>query len=294
VTDTKTVARLANHPNYRVWLASLLLALLFHLFSLRVPVDFTGVHTLPPRVEIQEMTPQQLDAIRKQWRSGTPILDDTSPESKEEPKDSRYISDRNIRVEQEEKARNPTPGLPDRGKVGERQPSPPKPNLGDLGVKLQMPPKTPTRNAGNAAIEGPAGSQVITDDQAVDGSQNLLNARESKHYSYFRRMYEAFYPVWISLANDAFREVQLPEGEYSTAVHVAFNASGDLVGLEVLESSGVKPFDDAAVAAWRKTPSFPNMPEDLLEADRRFHYRIRLNYIIRGGGFQMLPPDRLR
>jgi hypothetical protein len=164
-------------------------------------------------------------------------------------------------------------------------------------VKLKPPPKSPAQSAQDtrsAAIPGEAGQQLIADKDVAEGSENLLNARESVFYSYFRRIYEAFYPVWHSLAQDAFREVQVPAGDYTTSMYIVFNSDGQMIHLEMLGSSGVRLFDEVAIAAWKKTPSFPNPPADLLDSSGQFHYRIKLNYEQREGGFQMLPPQRIR
>ena len=59
-----------------IWTLFLLLALIIHVLIFRIPWEWTPL-TAPPRVEIQQIDPRKLDAIRKQWKDENEFHTDT-------------------------------------------------------------------------------------------------------------------------------------------------------------------------------------------------------------------------
>jgi hypothetical protein len=168
-------------------LLGLLVAILLHasFFAIRFP---RVPPTAPPRVELQQIDPSKLEAIRKNWQKESKGLlldrDPSRPSEKEAPPDARYQSDRNIRVEKETRAANPAlvpkPGAATVPKADSKSQPPRRkalPKLGSLGVPLPIPRKPEeSGESGNPGTQG--GSQAILDPNVPLGGETLLNAED--------------------------------------------------------------------------------------------------------------------
>jgi hypothetical protein len=310
------VADTEKLPAYRsptVW--ALLLALLLHALWLTVPIHLSPTAPAPTRVDVQNIPNQQLEAIRRQWRERGLLTPKDVPASEKAPDDAKYMSDRNIRVEREQRARDTTV-LPRRGaqnQTGDQtRPAPQQrpqeqarprnnyPPLGDLGIKYRLPPKRqpPPQAVGgmpNAQSSGQAaGDQAILDDSLPVGSENLLNAQESIYYSFYARIYEAIAPVWESGVRNVLRTRPVPEGDYLTVVDVIFDANGNLLRVTYRQRSSSTDLDQVVEGAWTKAAPFPNPPRELIDERGEFH--IGYTFTVRvGSGFgaQFLPPERI-
>lgn len=312
----------------RPWIIGAILALLFHILILFPNIPgflFSPKALTPPRVDIKQVDPRKLEAIRKQWKEREKglLLDKNlhAPTAKEPPPDARYVSDRNIRVEKEQRAKQttvmPKPGTPGEPAAtqapSQSQPktAPPKPesrslhklpSLGNLGVPL---PAAPTRSAprqpvmashqGGAALNGgdDGGSQYLKDN-VPEGSENLLNAQESVYYSFYSRLYDAIGPVWQSKIRQAARSRRLQPGEYTTSIDVVFDKDGNLVAVNQISGSGIPDFDNAASSAWHSIGRFPNPPAGLLNEQGQVHtgwtFTVQLN---QGMNLESMPPERV-
>ena len=114
-----------------------ILALLFHVLVLfpKIPgMLFDSTAHTPPRIDIHQVDPHKLEQIRKQWKSREKalLLDKNlkSPTAAEPPPDARYMSDRNIRVEKEQRAKQ-TAIIPKTGLRGEPQAAPTQNGTGE-------------------------------------------------------------------------------------------------------------------------------------------------------------------
>ncbi len=292
---------------------ALLLALLLHALWLSVPFELHQEVTLPPRVDIQDIPAQKLEEIRRQWRERALLTPKDVPAAEQAPDDARYMSDRNIRVEKEQRARDTTV-LPRQGsqsssspeaaqKPRERARQQPRqaPKLGDLGVKYKLPPKSlppiaaapggmpRAQSSGQAA-----GDQAILDDRLPVGSENLLNAQESVYYSFYARIYEAIAPVWESGIRDVLRAQPVAEGDYMTVVDVTFDSRGNMLRMSYRQNSSSPELDRVVERSWKKAAPFPNPPSELIDSKGEFHtgytFTVRVG---RGFGMQFLPPERI-
>src|SRR4051794_24919909 len=91
----------------KLWLLFFLLAILLHFLIFRLPLTLPALTSQAP-VEVHTISPEKLEAVRRQWREKSLLLDQKKKPSEnpsEAPKDARYFSDRNIRVEKEQRAR---------------------------------------------------------------------------------------------------------------------------------------------------------------------------------------------
>jgi len=275
------------------WALFLLLAILFHFLLMSRKVDWSHSPTAP-RVEVQQVDPRKLEAIRKQWKRerSRNILIDKDPSRKKEaeaPRDARYFSDRNIRVEKEQRAKHMSALPAPRSQPKERH-SKTLPSVGNLGVPLHLSrskPPAPTQ-------ETPSGDQGVLERELPEGSENLLNAQESVFYSFYYRLYEAIAPVWHSYIRKTAPPNLLQPGDYSTTVEVIFDSEGNLVEVKTLRSSGIPAFDEAADRAWRRAPRFPNPPRGLLDpATGKVHTGWTFTVQVgQGFGLNYVPPSR--
>ncbi len=304
----------------RAWILALLAALLLHALALESPWVklLTHLRPSPPaRVEVQQVDPTKLDSIRRKWRESEKslLLQKDKSRSKEEvppPPDARYQSDRNIRVEKEQRARRtdvlPRPGSgsapkSDSAPRGRAAPVPPLSHLGvpfRLGKSPRTAPQTAERSKPDTHTpETPAGvaqagaDQAILDDKLPEGGENLLNAQESVYYSFFARMYETIGPMWRSRISGISPRPRLERGDYTTQVEVVMDAQGNVLDIKLVRGSGVAEFDQVVAAAGRAAQQFPHPPRGLLGSDGRVHtgwtFTVRMSP---GFGLYYAPPER--
>lgn len=291
----------------RALIVALVAAALLHLLALLGPWAklLTLLTPAPPsRVQIEQVDPAKLDAIRKKWRESDKSLllqkDKAKPkEQVEAPPDARYQSDRNIRVEKEQRARQsdvmPKPGGGgEKSRAAPQAPLPaPLPALGNLGVPLPHPSRAQQAQSPAHSAADQAFDQAILDDRLPEGSENLLNAQESVYYSFFARMYETIGPMWRSRISGLMPRPRLQPGDYTTQVDVVMDSAGNVLDVRILRSSGVPEFDQVVSSSWFSAKQFPNPPRDLLDAEGRVHtgwtFTVRLSP---GLGIYFAPPER--
>jgi TonB family protein len=302
----------------RILLAFLLLAALLHIVLFFYKVSWLPTKPIP-RVEIQKIDPRKLQEIKKKWKEKGLLLDRDSHSQSETvaPENSRYFSDRNIRVEKEQRAKTTSPSVKaetspqsepstkSRSKSSAQLRSKPLPDLKSLGIQLPslkpnrlLAQKGPSANKTERAKptrprseEG--GPQYLKEDRLPDGNQNLLNAQESVFYSFYARIYDAIGPLWQSQIRQTPHPMSLQDGDYSTLVDIVLDSTGNLIGVHLLQSSGVKEFDQTVDTSWRKLDKFPNPPAGLLNQEKQIHMAWTFTvHASRGLFFE--PPSRTR
>jgi TonB family protein len=329
----RAVVAIGEEPrSWKPWLLALLTALLFHVLLLAQHFHWADP-TTPPRIEVQQVDPKKLEAIKRQWQQqakNTPkqlLLDKNknAPSEKEAPKDARYESDRNIRVEKEQRAREtnviPIPRQAIEGaqksqssqakqqskqaehesKAEKASKVHPLPSLGSLGIPfhLERPAKKKQEVAQADPEEAkpaerpwqPGGDQALNDRALPEGNENLLNTQESVYYSFYARIYETIGPIWQSIIHEIPSQRRLMQGEYSTVVDVVFDREGNLVAVRRMHASGIPEFDAAVDAAWKRAPRFPNPPTGLLNEAGEVHTGWTFTVNV-GNGFNFMPPTR--
>ena len=315
---------------WRHWILAAVLALAFHasLFFPPIPGLFkTGSSIItPPRVDLNSLDPKKLQAIRNKWRANDrkekQLLlgkNKSAPSDTRAPTDARYMSDRNIRVEKEQRSnrtitlpKDGAPGTPgarmEAEKAPRTKPAHRLPSLGNLGVPLPAAPKKQQSLLAEKAVrpairtqqaagqEGnQGGEQYVNDADLPQGSENLLNAQESVYYSFYARIYESIAPIWTSKIREAGRRLQakLQPAEYITRIEAVLDSEGNLTALNQIESSGVADFDHVAIDSWRAVGKLPNTPPGLRDANGELRIAYSFSFQYQAGfGFQPLPPER--
>lgn len=99
------------------------------------------------------------------------------------------------------------------------------------------------------------------------GDSTLLNAREFRYFGYMQLIRRQVNFYWSqSLDNISSVQERLTRNEYTTTLNVSLDSKGNLKGLSLVRSCGVKRFDEATLQAFRVAAPFPPPPEGLLNA----------------------------
>lgn len=303
----------------RRWIQAALAALAFHLLIAFIPWHRLLSLTLPSpkqdRIEVATVSPEQI--ARMKARQQKLLLDRGQRASETAPSDARYFSDRNIRVDREQRARK-TAVLPKLGSPEALTQKPESPRtssqkepralqtastpsaipLHRLGVPLQFrarqaqaAPQANTEPEESRSASEPGGDQSIDDLNLPEGGENLLNAQQSVFYSFYSRLYQAVGPVWQSLLMQVRRAI--PEGQYSTQVEVLMDREGKIIDVRFLGRSGIPEFDHAVEQAWQRLPRFPNPPRGLVKPDGYVHTGWNFTVRVDRNFFQVAPPRRV-
>ncbi|MDR3608704.1 MAG: TonB C-terminal domain-containing protein [Oligoflexia bacterium] len=319
------------HRDWRIWAVIVILALLVHVLFMATHISWSP-SIKPVPVELKTIDPAKLDEIRKKWKNNQPkqLLidrDKNAPSAPEASDKARYMSDRNIVVQKEQRARQ-TDVMPKAGAPGgthseaaqqkkrtathavPRQPKTPPArsanpvhDLSSLGIPLRLsakshpeeqeaspPMNSPNQNTNSSGSGG--ANQWVNDQTLPEGSENMLNAQESVYYSFYARLYDAIAPIWSSKVQQAAYAAHPQPGDYTTVVDVVLNQAGDLLEVRQLQSSGIHELDSVVEPSWRIIGRFPNPPSGLLSPDGTLHMAWSFTMRVGQGGVSFLPPSR--
>jgi hypothetical protein len=188
------------------------------------------------------------------------------------------MSDRNIRVEKEQRAKQ-TQVLPAPQSQPQTQDAPPnyqsKTQLSKLGIPYHLNRKPPDPKYAPFAPTRPTdylgGDQAVDDKQLPYGAENMLNAEQSVYYTFYSRRYQALGPVWESKIRSTIGSRGIAAGEYLSQVDVVLDPDGRVVQVNFSSRSGVPEFDKAVEDAWFKIGRFPNPPKEHIQPDGYLH-----------------------
>lgn len=271
----------------------------------------------PPQVLRTEMiSPQELARrVQVAPRASAPQADIVETESvatKARDAKARFRSDRTNRVEQETVA----PGFGSAhgaDPLSVFRPSPPKPTtpseskaddvrlkklgLGDALLAPPVPPAAKPEPASGQTRLGRGSMDALPKDIAV-GARTLLNTDEYVYASFFNRVKAELGPRWEPFIRRILYEQgkRIRQGTYFTNADLYLSPAGQIERVEIVESSGVGAFDEAARQASLRLPLIPNLPAPLKEGGG--NYRMRLGFIVQVDGtamkFEYAPDPRLR
>jgi protein TonB len=154
--------------------------------------------------------------------------------------------------------------------------------LDDLKPSFDWSPNTEQKN--QAAFVGEESQSSDYLENVKKGNQNLLNTREFKYYTYFNRIRNQLQEYWEPSLHARLNKLlrsgrQIAStGPKTTRVLITLNNRGNLVGVQVLEDSGVRDLDEAAIEAFKQAAPFPNPPSGIVEKDG--NVRIRWDFVL--------------
>jgi TonB family protein len=102
------------------------------------------------------------------------------------------------------------------------------------------------------------------------GDVTHLNTSEYKYYGYYHRIRQRLEQFWgasiqeqaESLAREG-RQLSSSE-QLVTSLQITLDDEGEIISMRLLDSSGVRELDDAAIESFNDAGPFPNPPEGLI------------------------------
>ena len=256
-----------------------------HLFALLFAVVFAQLSlspSIPKDAEIVWLDPTSLDELKKLQTKNQIVQSDAGVKT-ERARDDAYLGRENRVVEKESVARSsvtaantPAASAPSQPKAQQQaQPTVEKqPTLSELGVKMfRQPaaipiPDTPQWKSMNSDL-GVAPQDHVKGVQETEAT--ALNTREFIYFSYYQRIRDQLERAWRPLLQDQlarlFRTGRNPASnmEHVTRTVVTLDSRGEVIRVQVLEESGTRDLDDAAIRAFNEAGPFPNPPRGLVE-----------------------------
>lgn len=153
--------------------------------------------------------------------------------------------------------------------------------LSDLKPKFDWAPED---NKNQAAFVGEESQSSDYLENIKKGNQNLLNTREFKFYTYFNRIRTQLQQYWEPSIQGRLHKLLrsgrkiASAGPKTTKILITLNNQGLLVAVQVLEDSGLRDLDEAAIEAFKKAAPFPNPPNGIIEKDGTV--KIRWDFVL--------------
>ncbi len=236
---------------------------------------------------VQEALSEMTKSLQKRQ-----IVQSEDSLTNEKPKKESFLSDKNRSFERETMAKaidsfqkaakgNANITNPQLSKTSKSQKKAIKDlKLSDFGMLSGDPmPEEVSRAPASESIKGLENGDIhgqglsATNDYVEEvalGDFTHLNTTEYKHYGFFHRIRQKLEQFWGKTlhekANNIFRSGRrLPASDnLITSLQVTLNTKGEIVGVKILGSSGVRELDDAAIESFNEAGPFPNPPKDML------------------------------
>lgn len=254
-------------------LLALIFAVLFAQFSLS-----PSMQREEPIVWLDPMDLEQLKSLKPKSQ----IVQSEAGKKVEVASDDAYLGRENRVVEKESVARatvtattpSASASAPAKAQPQPRTSTEQQPALSDLGVKMfRQPaaiplPDTPQWKNMNSDL-GVSPQDHVKGVQETEAT--ALNTREFIYFSYYQRIRDQLERAWRPLLQDQlarlFRSGRNPASnmEHVTRTVVTLDSKGEVIRVQVLEESGTRDLDDAAVRAFNEAGPFPNPPRGLVE-----------------------------
>ena len=116
------------------------------------------------------------------------------------------------------------------------------------------------------------------------GSVTQLNTKENKYYGFYFRIKQKLEQYWNKSLKEKINEFRnsnkrVPaSSEYLTSLEVVLGKKGEIIKGSIIESSGIKEFDEAALESFYKAGPFPNPPKGMLKGNQ---ISIRWGFVIK-------------
>ncbi|MBC7742952.1 MAG: TonB family protein [Bdellovibrionaceae bacterium] len=262
----------------------IILSVIIHL-TLR-----SGIFTLANLVEVRKRNPlTEIVLVEKEVEPKNnesrekPIIKQLDPVDQVDNDNSlaRFDSEKTRRVREETRAREIglTRNASFKSKNGKAMPAKPPEESSEVPEFARMSNSNPRQQNPQAA----AISTTLPGDIRFSDATNL-NTDANIYYSFYSRVEELFYVRWSERLHYywdridfSFKKNQLSGRTWSTVLEIWLSASGEYHSAHILKASGYKPFDEAAVFAFKDARFFPNPPRAKVEPDGFIRLRYRLS-----------------
>ena len=166
---------------------------------------------------------------------------------------------------------------------------------GKKGPKIDLDkelPKVPTLSAlvptlgRTGSLAGSPSMDYVEGVREGDGT--FLNTKEFKYATFIHRVSESVYPYWDNYLHTEYRRRDPTRRIYgqkdrATVVRLEIGPEGDVLAVQVQESSGVTFLDDVIVRAIEVAQPFPNPPEAMADEDGVIRLSYRFVVVLRPG-----------
>jgi TonB family protein len=291
-----------NHSFSRVFLLSLVISLICHL-GLVVWLASQKIQTPPPSiVEIELRSADQPPNLAPAEAKKMAIVEQNENAiNNKTPDNAKFLGRHNQSMEKEFRALKHGDFTNSGGKGLAGQPkqmaSPidklvrkNSPNNNKMPSLANFKPQfhwQPSRDQESANSNGNGAPESQTNDylKNIDpGAQTLLSTREFVYYSYYSRIRTQLRHYWEPKIRDKIHHL-FKQGrsiassrDHITKVIITLDARGTLIKVQVIEESGVRDLDDAAVEAFKAAAPFPNPPKGIVEQDGTI--KIRWDFVL--------------
>ena len=104
------------------------------------------------------------------------------------------------------------------------------------------------------------------------GERTALNAKRDFFASFWNRVSNQVEPYWVKHIRRAKpRPGELQRRDYRTRANIVLGPDGSFVAVELVQSCGYPPWDEAVLAAFQDAAPFLNPPRGMVEADGKIH-----------------------
>ena len=239
------------------------------------------------KVEVVVLDTPKKKPIEADTQKTRQIVEQPSSVNKEKPKDAKYLSAENQKVNKETRAKK-TGSFRNRAQTYRPPPqamTKKKPNQGTLKMLKDFIPKSDfhfqrkklhTNKKNSHPNQSPAKDQSASSDYLKDtqrGIHTLLNTREFMYYSYYHRIRVKIQNLWepsikkkvVQIFSQS-RNIASSQDRITKTI-IVLNSLGELVTVQVISESGIRDLDEVAVEAFRAAEPFPNPPKGIADAN---------------------------
>lgn len=241
-----------------------LLSVLLHIFGLVLASHYRAFESI--KIERPEATEVSLLETPKNFRDALETLQETS---KEAPKNAKFVSERNLKTEEETSPQAAPSPIPQAGGAQSKAQPKVKPEKLTEGSKLKFSFSQKDLVAQNQTetlrpdLQGRASAGFY--DRLKRGTDLKVNAFQSDYANYINRMKRKLSQYWspqrtVTAAMYNYSEVR-------TEIAVILNKEGEIVELRSLNRSLFPAYDDEALRALKESGPYPNPPDSLIQDD---------------------------
>lgn len=203
------------------------------------------------------------------------------------PKDAKYLGERSQTVEEETKAKTvdrfrkggATSIAGDGKQLSLKDLAPPTkavapPTKLEMEGYKQEQQKLARTESGRGGTIAPDSQGAATNDylkDVKDGDKTMLSTKEFVYFGYYRRIRERLEVAWSTRLRAAMEGYvyggrQLANNrDYVTGVVVVLDRNGKVTGVQLLQGSGARDLDQAAIDAFQSAGPFPDPPSGLVD-----------------------------
>ncbi|MBY0517725.1 MAG: energy transducer TonB [Bacteriovoracaceae bacterium] len=274
-------------------LALLALVLAVHLMSFwteiknSIQTAYTPVISEPTEVKVIPMTDEEWS----KFKAKNQIVQNDDTGKHEKPKDTAFLGEKDMSYDRQTVARKiDTFNKAAKGNsaIDSLDSKPQKTQakkkaikdlkLSDIGVSAVGAPqiqRAPASFAKKGLANGDEKSQGLSStndyiEHVSLGDFTQLNTVEYKYYGFFNRIRGKLEQYWGRTLREKADAIYksgrsiASEDQYTTALLITMNEKGEIVGVKVKSSSGVRELDDAAIESFNQAGPFPNPPSGML------------------------------